>query len=144
MDKTAERGRIKIKSLCISGCGFLPFSFSATISFHFHVCVEVMQRKTKYVCVEAVLCVSPEHLGLVRSQLNEVTLTITRDACLCVCLCGCVCVCVWLWVRVSLGVHLQHVCASSVCACTCVRLCDWQAQTVCDVLINHIDSLLLR
>lgn len=31
-----------------------------------------------------------------------------------------------------------------MCVYVCVRLCDWQAQTVCDVLINHIDSLLLR
>lgn len=84
--------------------------------------------------VELVFCVSPEHLGLVRSQLNEVTLTITRDVCLCVCFLECpaavyVCAC---------------VCASSVPCCVCVCLCDWQAQTVCDVLINHIDSLLLR
>lgn len=32
------------------------------------------------------LCVSPLHLGLVRSQLNEVTLTITRDVYVYVCL----------------------------------------------------------
>lgn len=68
--------------------------------------------------------VSPEHLGLVRSQLNEVTLTVTKR-------------CVPWYVRVG-GLSI------SLCVRTCMLLCDWQAQTVCDVLINHIDSLLLR
>lgn len=43
-----------------------------------------------------------------------------------------------VWARVCLWVSFY------MCVYVCVRLCDWQAQTVCDVLINHIDSLLLR
>ena len=90
------------------------------------------------------LCVSLLHLGPVRSQLNEVTLTITRDVRVCVCVSllrvsiYSMCVCARVYLSASV---LLCVC---VCVCVCVRLCDWQAQTVCDVLINHIDSLLLR
>lgn len=72
-------------------------------------------------------CVAPAHLGPVRSRLNEVALTIAADARMCVC------------VRASVS-----ECPSAACAGVRVCPCDWQAQTVCDVLINHIDSLLLR
>lgn len=80
------------------------------------VCVAVRAYRVR-------VFVPPMHLGLVRTRLNEVTPTITRDMGMCVCVC---------------------VCQYSVCVCVHTHLCDWQAQTVCDVLINHIDSLLLR
>lgn len=65
------------------------------------------------------LCVSLVHLGLVRSQLNEVTLTITRDVCARACVCP------------SASVHLQYVCVGAclsvsvllyVCVCVCASV----------------------
>jgi len=59
------------------------------------------------------LCVSPVLSGMVRSQLNEVTLTTTRDVCMCVCVCVRVCVCVYV-----------SVCEwPSICVCVCVWIC---------------------
>lgn len=64
------------------------------------------------------------HLGPVRSRLNEVALTIAGDVCM----------------RTCLRLECPSAARVRVSACPC----DWQAQTVCDVLINHTDSLLLR